>query len=87
MDQNKPPLRDDLERLHNELGQTRTVDPESRQLMRQLQNDIQTVLKEPTPSSRASLATRLNAAVGRFEESHPELTLTIKQVLDNLAEV
>ncbi len=87
MDQTKPPLREALERLHAELGQTRTVDPESRQLLRQLQNDIQVVLKEPTASSRASLNNRLNAAVAQIEESHPDLTLTIKQVLDHLAEV
>ena len=87
MDKDRTELREALERLHAELEQTRMVDPESRQLLRHLQGDIQTVLRSPTEASRASLTARLDAAVAQFEESHPNLTLTIKQVLDNLAQV
>ncbi len=86
MDENQPELQDALERLHAELERTKAVDPESRQLLAHLQGDIQTVLKQPTPNSRASLRARLNSAVAQFEDSHPNLTLTIKQVLDHLAE-
>ncbi len=87
MDEDRTELREALKRLHAELEQARMVDPESRQLLQHLQGDIQAVLKKPTPASRASLAARLDAAMAQFEESHPNLTLTIKQVLDNLAQV
>ncbi len=87
MDTDKPQLREALERLHAELEQTKTMDPESRQLLQHLQNDIQTMLRQPNARSRASLGRRLNDALAHFEETHPDLTLTIKQVLDNLAGV
>lgn len=80
-------LRQTLEQLHAELDQAQTVDEESRQLMQHLMADIQTVLKEPSASARNTLRQRLDIAVGQFEESHPDLTMTIKQVLDHLAQV
>ncbi len=86
MDHDSPQMRDDLNRLHAELEHTRTVDPESRQLLVHLQSDIQAVLKESTPAARASLRARLQAAVDALEDSHPGLTLLLKQVLDHIAE-
>ena len=83
----KTKLQQELEQLHAELGRTQAVDTESRQLLEQLQSDIQAVLKQSNTESHASLVERLNAAVTQFEESHPDLTLTIKQLLDNLASI
>ncbi len=83
----KPQLRDTLERLHRELEQIQVVDVESRDLLRHLQNDIQAVLKDSNASTRASLRARLDVAAERFEDSHPNLTLMIQQVLDHLAQV
>ena len=80
-------LRQELEQLHAELERTEIVDAESRQLLEHLQNDIQAVLKHSDAANHASLVKRLNAVVSQFEESHPSLTLTIKQVLDNLASI
>ncbi len=85
MDQDNP-LRDDLERLHDELERTRTLDPQSRQMLVHLERDIQALLKTPTPAARSSLQGRLGAALARVEDSNPGLTLVIKQVLDHLAE-
>ncbi len=87
MDEDNPRLRDTLERLHAELEQTRALDQESRQLLLHLQGDIQALLQESTPTSRASLLARLDATVARLEDSYPDLTLTIKDLLDHLAEV
>jgi hypothetical protein len=85
MDQSQ--LRQTLEQLHAELENTPVVDDESRQLLQHLKDDIQAVLKEPTPSSRASLRERLDAAAAHFEDSHSDLTMNIKQVIDHLAQV
>ncbi len=87
MDQDKPPLHDTLERLHDELEHARTIDPESRQLLLHLQGDIQALLREPGAASSASLRARLDTAVARLEDSYPDLTLALKEVLDHLAEV
>ncbi|CAG0960942.1 hypothetical protein ANRL3_00872 [Anaerolineae bacterium] len=80
-------LRTTLEQLHTELERAQTVDDESRQLLQHLQSDIQAVLKESSDSARASLRTRLETALAHFEDSHSQLTLTIKNVLDHLAQV
>ncbi len=83
----KKPLAESLERLHAELEQTQTLDEESRQLLEHLKGDIQTVLKKPSAASRASLRARLEAAVTQLEDSHPQLTITLQEVLDHLANV
>jgi hypothetical protein len=80
-------LHQSLQQLHTELDQTQTLDDESRQLLEQLQHDIQSVLKESNATTHQSLSDQLSAAVAHFEDSHPELTLTLKQVLDNLAQI
>jgi len=80
-------LHQTLKQLHAQLENTPVVDDESRQLLRHLKDDIQAVLKEPTPAARASLRDRLDAAAAHFEDSHSDLTLTLKQVLDHLAQV
>ncbi len=85
MDQSQ--LRQTLEQLHAELENTPVADDESRQLLEHLKNDIQAVLKEPNDSARASLRERLDGAMDHFEDTHSDLTLTIKQVLDHLAQV
>ncbi len=79
-------LHQTLTQLHAELEQTQVLDDESRQLLAHLQSDIQAALKEPSPTTHKSLHDRLSAAVVHFEDSYPDLTLTLKQVLDNLAQ-
>jgi len=80
-------LHQSLEQLHTELGQAQSLDDESRQLLEHLQRDIQAVLKEPNAATRQSLGVQICAAVEHFEDSHSDLTLTLKQVLDNLAQI
>lgn len=82
-----PKLKETLEQLHAALEQAQPIDEESRQLLEHLKGDIQAVLKKPDTSSQNSLRERLAAALIKFEDAHPDLALTIKQVLDNLAQV
>ncbi|HEX7587550.1 MAG TPA: DUF4404 family protein [Anaerolineae bacterium] len=76
-----------LEELHAQLESTPVVDDESRQLLQHLMADIQTVLDKPTAAAHASLRTRLDTAAAHFEDSHSDLALTLKQVIDHLAQV
>ena len=80
-------LHQTLEQLHAQLESTPVVDDESRELLQHLKDDIQTVLNKPTAAAHASLRTRLDAAAAHFEDSHSALTLAVKQVIDQLAEV
>jgi hypothetical protein len=85
MDQSK--LTEKLEDLHDQLDKTSVTDDESRQLLQHLKGDIQTALVRPSPAAHASLRARLDMAAAHFEDSHPDLTLTLKQVIDHLAQV
>ncbi len=83
----KEPLDESLERLHSELKQTKATDDESRRLLQDLQKDTHSALQHPNPASHASLRSRLENALIHFEDSHPQLTKTMQDVLDNLASV
>ncbi len=87
MDQSQ--LRQTLEQLHGELENAQSVDEETRQLLQHLMAEIQSLLKEsnPTPQQYESLGGRLDTVMGQVESSHPGLTLTIKQLIDHLAQV
>lgn len=85
MDQSK--LNQKLEDLHDQLDKTPVTDDASRQMVQHLKGDIQTVLVKPSPAAHASLRARLDLAAAHFEDSHPDLTLMLKQVIDHLAQV
>ncbi|MBI5303809.1 MAG: DUF4404 family protein [Chloroflexi bacterium] len=81
-------LRELLEQLHAELEHTTGVDAESRQILEHLRQDIQVVLSASDAASHyPSLGSRMNTTITHLEESHPQLTLLIKQLLDHLAAV
>jgi hypothetical protein len=82
-------LRAAVTELEHQLGSTATLDGESRRMLEQALADIRYALQE-TPQSdaeRQSLLTRLNAAVEKFEGSHPTLTGTLMRLVDGLGEM
>jgi hypothetical protein len=81
------PLHQSLQQLHAELEHTQSVDDELRQELEHLRRDIQTVLKESDPATRKSIISRLDKAISHFEDSHVDITLKLKQLLDSLAQV
>lgn len=83
----KSPLAESLERLRAQLEQTEIVDDETRRILEHLDGEIRTVLKQPSASSHASLRGRLEQALVQLEDEHPQLTLTMQEVLNNLASV
>ena len=79
-----------LKQLHGELQQTQTVDAESRELLNRLMQEIQAVLDDSGAESKQKyepITERLQEAVEHLEDSHPQLTLTVGRVLDNLAAI
>ena len=71
-----------LSELKAELARTESVDPKSRELLEQVQQEIETVLDAP---EEGSLRARLEAAIQHFETSHPDLTAIMGRVMDQLA--
>ena len=83
-------LHERLQRLHGELGQAEVTDDASRAKIQNLQSGIQTVLDpsiETQPHHYHSLREQLKDAVEHFEDSHAELTLSIGEVLNDLAAI
>jgi hypothetical protein len=81
-------LRSDLERLHEELARSASIDPASRELLVELARDIESLLErsedEAAPTSE-SLIDRLRDATGEFEQSHPALTAVVGRIADLLS--
>ena len=81
-------LRARLTSLHQLLGDSPALDPESRTLLRTVVQDIEKVLQQPAAASPAGTADthghRLEALATRFEADHPALTGALRQLTDLL---
>jgi hypothetical protein len=85
-------LRRKLEELHAALHGAAPVDPESQELLREIQRDVQELLERSEGGAGGAahgegLAQRLRDAVARFEETHPTLTEAAGRVIDQLAKM
>jgi ElaB/YqjD/DUF883 family membrane-anchored ribosome-binding protein len=84
------PLRNLLKQLHHTLDGSPSIAPEDRALLKQLSADIQAVLAKsgaPAGTSHKTIVDQLQAAVTRFEVSHPDLTATMAQVSKQLGDM
>jgi hypothetical protein len=93
-------LRDQLAKLHEELGNVRRVDPRSNQLLGELLQDIKRLLDQPpteasppqparfAPAVAAtSLPERLEKVAVQFEVDHPTLAASSRRLIDLLGKV
>jgi hypothetical protein len=81
-------LRTLLEQLHREIDRTHSVDKKGRELLTELQADIDELLRrspsepvEPLPT----MIQRLEEAIAHLEVTHPKLTATLSQILTALS--
>ena len=81
-------LRDQLAKLHEELGNVRRVDPRSNHLLGELLQDIKRLLDhDPRTDSTAagtSLPERLEKVAVQFEADHPTLAASSRRLIDLL---
>lgn len=80
-------LRDQLTKLHEELGQLRKVDPRSNQLLGEIMEDIKRLMAqapEDVPAQQASLPDRLERIAVQFEVDHPTLAASSRRLVDLL---
>ena len=81
-------LREMLEQLHAELQNSGDIDENSRELLREVMDDIRTIVEPGAAAPRPEpLGQRLREAVDAFEESHPALTEAVGRVVDALAKM
>ena len=83
-------LRDQLERLDAEIRSIDSVDDAGREILHQLQADLQDLLSrsgEATPAPQRSIAARLREGIGHFEITHPNLVAMMESVVNTLSEM
>jgi|SRR5450631_3016106 hypothetical protein len=92
-------LRDQLMKLHQELGVARRVDPRSQQLLGEIMEDIKRLMDQdkasavagtPSPDRPAtarSLPDRLEKIAVQFEVDHPTLAASSRRLVDLLGKV
>jgi hypothetical protein len=81
-------LRATLEELQRTLEEPSALDAESRELLNELLEDIQTLLArapEEREEADSSLLDRLAEIARRFEKSHPSLTAAVGRVANALS--
>ncbi|HEY0726358.1 MAG TPA: DUF4404 family protein [Pyrinomonadaceae bacterium] len=80
-------LRSQLEKLHHELHQTQGLNLQQRELLQTLADEIQALLKrdEIQQHHYVGLSKRFTEVVAELEASHPQITLLIRQTIDELA--
>jgi len=86
MEQEK--LREQLQALHRELEKVECVDDTTARVLSALRDDIRNISEKQTKCPSAEdepLMERMSDAVGHFEADHPKLSMTIKHLLDSLA--
>ena len=82
-------LRELLERLHNELEQTESIDENGNEMLRHLDADIRRRLERAGAKKETdaddTILERLQDTIDHFEASHPSLTQTLSEMMTILS--
>ena len=83
-------LREQLSKLHEELGAAQRVDPQSNQLLGEIMQDIKRLMQQPAvaadaPAAPQSLPDRLETIAVQFEADHPTLAASSRRLVDLLS--
>jgi len=80
-------VHEKLKLLHDELNQVELPDSNPREILKKVASEIQDMLarQEVGMDQQGGLSERLKEAVAQIEASHPEATLRMRQVIDQLA--
>lgn len=78
-------IRRQLAALRTEVRGLRPTDQRAQDLKDHLLHDLDGFLAEPSAETHAGLTARLQEGVETFETSHPQLTITLARIIDQLA--
>jgi hypothetical protein len=82
-------LHELLAQLHSRLNRAKKLDPESRELLLTVSEDIKQALAHKSPARKGSSASshesRLETLAVRFEADHPALAEVLREMTDALA--
>jgi thiamine biosynthesis lipoprotein ApbE len=83
-------LRQLVEKLHDEIQNTQTVDEKGQELLAHLDSDIRKLLAQTggvAAPVHPSTLRRLEESLDHFEATHPTLTILISRVLEGFSNV
>jgi Domain of unknown function (DUF4404) len=83
-------LRDLVVKLHAQLSDALRADPESRESLSDMMQDINRLIDKPADSpspAQLSLPDRLERIAVQFEADHPTLAASARRLIDLLGEV
>lgn len=83
-------LKKTLKRVHEELGKSQQVDDDLRNMLRELDRDIDRILADETPAGiddEETLSERVEVLASRFSAEYPRLELLLREVSDTLAKL
>lgn len=80
----KESLKQHLEQLHDTLSKGEPLDGESKDLLKQLDADIQKVLSGEEDDG---LSNRLEQQAVEFEGQHPQLSAILRDIMDALSKM
>ena len=81
-------LRELLEKLHGEIGRTKSVDAKGTELLHHLNADIGDLLKRSEigqAQSHPTLITSVEDSIDHFEVTHPALSELLTHLLETLS--
>ncbi len=78
-------LRQELQRLHDEIEKTKTVDETGRRLLQDIDGHIRELLVRSEVQARPGLSDGLERAIRHFEVTHPALTAALSDLLSALS--
>ena len=80
-------LQTQLEQLHAELLHADSLEPEHREILQTLADDIDQLLKrdEIRPHHYRGLSEKFREQIAQLEASHPQITLLMRQTIDSLS--
>jgi len=80
-------LQTQLELLHAELLHADSLEPQHRDILQKLADDIEQLLKRDQirPHDYQRLSEKLREQIAQLEASHPRITLLMRQAIDSLS--
>jgi hypothetical protein len=86
---NEPRLHEQIETLYAEIRKAQSIDPEDRELLNRLEEEIRGFLEKSKQGGEAQPAAwrELQRTLSQFESSHPALTSLVSQILEDLSNI
>ena len=75
--------------LHEELGSSGSIDDQSRDMLKQLMNDIEEIAAADSPETEGheGATGQLEYAALKFESDHPKLSMILGDIMDTLGKL